>query len=105
MIRVHSSTFAGRAALALAASFLIGALACAPALAQAAKPDPKKQQSGQKPAAKKPAAKKTAAAKPDPKKAATAGKTGWMPCAPAGAMPPLALLRGPWSKAICAAFI
>ena len=75
MIRVHSSTFAGRAALALAASFLIGALACAPALAQAAKPDPKKQQSGQKPAAKKPAAKKTAAAKLDPKKAATAGKT------------------------------
>ena len=81
MIRVHSSSFAGRAVLALAASFLVGALACAPAFAQAAKPDPKKQQAGQKPAAKKPDPKKPA--KPDPKKPATAGK----PAAAAAAAP------------------
>ena len=95
MIRVHSSTFAGRAALALAASFLIGALACAPALAQAAKPDPKKQQSGQKPAAKKPAAKKTAAAKPDPKKTATAGKTAAAAASDPG-KPALVQCYGDW---------
>ena len=97
MIRVHSSTFVGRAVLALAASFLVGALACAPALAQAAKPDPKKQQAGQKPAPKKPDAKKTAAKKPDPKKPATAGKPAAAAPAPADpGKPALVQSYGDW---------